>query len=93
MSKYLITKLNVTVATLCAMTLIGGCSKEVNSEVLKSAWLPFGSQLPLGTEFLPIGIGGTGASAGTGQGAGSGATGAAAGAGGGNQVSSGAVAQ
>ena len=93
MSKYLITKLNVTVATLCAMTLIGGCSKEVNSEVLKSAWLPFGSQLPLGTEFLPIGIGGTGASTGTGQGAGSGATGAATGGGGGNQVSSGAVAQ
>jgi hypothetical protein len=93
MSKYLIAKLSVTVATLSALTLLQGCSKEVSDDVLKAAWLPVGSQLPLGTEFLPIANGGTGASAGAGQSTGSGAAGAAAGAGGGNQVSSGAVAQ
>jgi hypothetical protein len=93
MSKYLIAKLSVTVATLCAMTLIEGCSKEVNSEVLKTAWLPVGSQLPMGTEFLPIGSAGAGSSGGAGQSTGSGAAGAAAGAGGGGQVSSGAVSQ
>ena len=93
MSKYLIAKLSVTVAALSAMTLLQGCSKEVSDDVLKAAWLPVGSQLPLGTEFFPIANGGTGASAGTGQSTGSGAAGAAAGAGGGNQVSSGAVAQ
>jgi hypothetical protein len=93
MTKYLVAKLSVTVAALSALTLLPGCTDEVNRAVLETAWLPFGSQLPLGTEFLPIGSAGAGGSAGTGQGAGSGVASAAAGAGGGNQVSSGAVAQ
>jgi hypothetical protein len=68
MSKRLVAKLTVMVAALSAMTLLQGCSKEVNSAVLRTAWLPVGSQLPLGTEFVPVGSAGAGASVGAGQG-------------------------
>ena len=72
MSKCLIAKLSMTVAALGALALLPGCSKEVNSAVLETAWLPVGSQLPLGTEFVPIVNGGAGTSAGGGAGAGGG---------------------
>jgi hypothetical protein len=43
MSKRLVIKLILTVATLCVITLLQGCSAEVDSAVLSKAWMPVGS--------------------------------------------------
>ena len=95
MSKRLVAKLTMTVAALCAITLLQGCSGEVNKAVISAAWMPFGSGLPLGTEFVPIGSAGAGASAGASQNAATGTASAVASAagGGGSQVSTGTVVQ
>jgi hypothetical protein len=89
MNKRLVAKLTVTVAALSAMTLLQGCSSEVNSAVVSAAWMPFGSQPPLGTEFVPIGSAGAGAAASAGQSAATATASAVASAagGGGGQVS------
>ena len=60
MSKRLIAKLTVTVAALSAITLLTGCSAEIDKTVASIAWLPYGSSPALGTQFVPIGNAGAG---------------------------------
>jgi hypothetical protein len=43
MSKLLVAKLILMVAALGAMTLLQGCSKEVDAAVITAAWTPVGS--------------------------------------------------
>ena len=43
MNKRLVAKLAVMVAVLSAMTLLQGCSNEVNSTIIGNAWMPVNS--------------------------------------------------